>query len=71
MYHNPGPLVEEQPVGIRVVEISRWPIEHYTILKFERMVGSGGEAKAMAFAGQVLPNGKVEIQARKKWPVIR
>jgi ribosome-associated protein YbcJ (S4-like RNA binding protein) len=71
MYHNTRPLVEEEPVGIRVVGISRWPIALSKILKFERRVGSGGAAKAMVSAGQVLFNGKVETQTRKKWPVIR
>ncbi len=58
--------VEEEPLEFREVEISREPIELYKILKFESMVGSGGEAKAVVAAGQVLLNGKVEIQKRKK-----
>ena len=58
--------VEEEPLEIREVEISREPIELYKLLKFEGMVGSGGEAKAVVAAGQVLLNGKVEIQKRKK-----
>jgi len=58
--------VEEEPLEFREVEISREPIELYKILKFEGMVGSGGEAKAVIAAGQVLLNGKVEIQKRKK-----
>ncbi len=58
--------VEEEPLEFRVVEISREPIELYKILKFESMVGSGGEAKAVVAAGQVLLNGKVETQKRKK-----
>jgi len=66
MYHNTRPFVEEEPVGICVVEISRWPLALYEILKFERRVGSGGDAKAMVSAGQVLLNGKVETHTRKK-----
>ena len=58
--------VEEEPLEIREIEISREPIELYKILKFKSMVGSGGEAKAVVAAGQVLLNGKVEIQKRKK-----
>jgi ribosome-associated protein len=51
---------------IPIVEISREPIELYKILKFEGMAASGGEAKAVVAAGQVLVNGKVETQKRKK-----
>ncbi len=36
---------------MRVVEISREPVELYKILKFEGMVGSGGEAKQVIAAG--------------------
>jgi ribosome-associated protein len=35
-------------------------------LKFEGLVGSGGEAKTVVAAGQVLLNGQVETQQRKK-----
>ena len=38
----------------------------YKILKFEGMVASGGEAKVVVAAGQVLVNGKIETQKRKK-----
>ena len=54
------------PADVRLVGISREPVELYKILKFEGMVGSGGEAKAVVAAGQVLVNGKVETQKRKK-----
>ena len=54
------------PAGFRVVEISREPVELYKILKFEGLSGSGGEAKAAVASGQVLVNGQVEIQKRKK-----
>lgn len=66
MDHNATPSVGEEPLGFRDVEISREPIELYKILKFENMVGSGGEAKAAVAAGQVLLNGQVETQKRKK-----
>ena len=66
MDNKAKPSVEEEPLEIRDVEISREPIELYKILKFESLVGSGGEAKAVVAAGQVLLNGKVEIQKRKK-----
>jgi ribosome-associated protein len=48
------------------VEISRQPIELYKLLKFEGLAASGGEAKAFIEAGQVLLNGVVETQKRKK-----
>lgn len=66
MGHNTPPLVEEELLGFRDVEISHEPIELYKILKFENMVESGGEAKAAVAAGQVLLNGNVETQKRKK-----
>jgi len=51
---------------MREVEITKEPVELYKILKFESMVSSGGEAKAAIGDGQVLVNGKVETQKRKK-----
>ncbi|MEE4284381.1 MAG: RNA-binding S4 domain-containing protein [Pseudomonadales bacterium] len=51
---------------LRWVEITSEPVELYKILKFEGMVTSGGQAKAVVAAGQVLVNGKVETQKRKK-----
>ena len=51
---------------MRVVEISREPVELYKILKFEGMVASGGEAKRVISEGQVMVNGKVETRKRKK-----
>ena len=51
---------------MRKVEISEEPIELYKILKFDNMVGSGGEAKFVISEGQVLVNGKVETRKRKK-----
>ena len=52
--------------GTRNVLIPKEPVELYKILKFEAMVGSGGEAKAAVSAGRVLVNAKVETQKRKK-----
>jgi ribosome-associated protein len=51
---------------VRIVEISREPVELYKILKFEGMVASGGQAKTVIAAGQVLVNGKVETRKGKK-----
>jgi len=51
---------------MRVVEITREPVELYKILKFEGMVATGGEAKQVIAGGQVLVNGEVETRKRKK-----
>ena len=51
---------------MRVIEIAEEPIELCKILKFENMVGSGGEAKYVISEGQVLVNGKIETRKRKK-----
>jgi ribosome-associated protein len=51
---------------VRVVDISREPVELYKILKFEGMVSSGGEAKSVIAEGQVLVNGETETRKRKK-----
>ena len=51
---------------MREVELSREPVELFKILKFEGLVTSGGEAKAVIGEGQVRVNGAVELQKRKK-----
>lgn len=51
---------------MRSVVVSHQPIELYKILKFEGLVGSGGEAKAVVANGLVKVNGLVETQKRKK-----
>jgi ribosome-associated protein len=51
---------------MQVVELLKQPIELYKILKFEGLVGSGGEAKAAIAGGYVLLNAVVETQKRKK-----
>lgn len=51
---------------VREVEITQEPVELYKILKFEGMVASGAEAKRVIADGQVLVNGRVETQKRKK-----
>ncbi len=50
----------------QLVELTRQPIELYKILKFEGLVGSGGEAKAVIAEGHVTVNGVVETQKRKQ-----
>lgn len=51
---------------MREVEITKEPVELYKILKFEGVVSSGGEAKAVIDDGQVMVNGDVEKRRRKK-----
>lgn len=51
---------------MRDVDILKEPVELYKILKFEGMVSSGAEAKAVIAAGQVLVNGEVETRKRKQ-----
>ena len=51
---------------MREVKITKEPVELYKILKFEGIVTSGGEAKALISNGQVLVNGVVETRKRKK-----
>lgn len=49
-----------------VVNISRQPVELYKILKFEGLVGTGGEAKLVIADGQVKVNGELELRKRRK-----
>ncbi len=51
---------------MRVVEVTKEPVELYKILKFEGMVASGGEAKLVIADGEVLLNGQIETRKRKK-----
>ena len=51
---------------MRVVEITREPVELYKILKFEALVGSGGEAKMVIADGMVAVNGEMETRKRRK-----
>lgn len=51
---------------MKKIEINREPVELYKILKFEGMVASGGEAKAVIEAGEVSVNGETETRKRKK-----
>jgi len=48
------------------ITISHQPVELYKILKFEGLVGTGGEAKLVIADGQVRVNGVVERRKRKK-----
>ena len=51
---------------MREVAINREPVELYKILKFEGLVESGGEAKAVIEQGMVKVNGAVETRKRKQ-----
>lgn len=51
---------------MKIIEITKEPVELYKILKFEGIVSSGGEAKAVIDDGQVLVNGEIEKRKRKK-----
>ena len=51
---------------MREVEINKEPVELFKLLKFESMVGSGGEAKFVISEGLVRLNGEVETRKRKK-----
>ena len=51
---------------MREIEITSEPLELYKILKIDGVVGSGGQAKMVIAEGQVLVNGVVETQKRKK-----
>ncbi|MEM7359185.1 MAG: RNA-binding S4 domain-containing protein [Pseudomonadota bacterium] len=48
------------------VLLSRQPVELFKLLKFEGLVGSGGEAKFAIAEGHVKVNGEVETRKRKK-----
>ena len=51
---------------MRIVEITREPVELYKILKFEGLVNSGGQAKMVIADGYVMVNGEFETRKRKK-----
>ncbi|MFK8041040.1 RNA-binding S4 domain-containing protein [Congregibacter sp.] len=51
---------------MRIIEITREPVELYKILKFEGLVTTGGEAKLLIGDGQVSVNGEIETRRRRK-----
>jgi ribosome-associated protein len=51
---------------IRIVKITREPVELYKVLKFENLAASGGEAKHFIADGLVTVNGKIETRKRNK-----
>jgi len=48
------------------VTIIKEPVELYKVLKFEGLVGTGGEAKMVVAEGLVSVNGEVEMRKRCK-----
>jgi len=61
------PIMEnDTSIDISIVKIRQEPTELCKILKFENLVGSGGEAKSAIAEGHVLVNGAVETRKRKK-----
>lgn len=48
------------------VMINKEPVELYKVLKFEGLVGTGGEAKMVVAEGLVSVNGEVEMRKRCK-----
>jgi ribosome-associated protein len=59
-------MANDAPRNMRMVKISKEPTELCKILKFENLVGSGGEAKQAIADGAVLVNGEVETRKRRK-----
>lgn len=55
----------DTPAG-RAIIVREVPIELCQLLKFGGVAESGGEAKQLIGAGEVLLNGVVETQKRKK-----
>jgi len=51
---------------LKDIEIYREPVELYKLMKFEGLVSSGGEAKAIIGEGLVRVNGEVETRKRRK-----
>lgn len=64
--NTPGNPDSQQPSTAIDVEVNTVPVELYKILKFEGLVGSGAEAKAVVADGMVRVNDVIEIQKRKK-----
>lgn len=52
--------------NMKYIHINKEPVELFKILKFEGITSSGSEAKDVIAAGNVLVNGIIEKQKRKK-----
>ncbi len=51
---------------IKIIEITREPVELFKILKFEGLAESGGAAKSLIADSQVSVNGTIETRKRRK-----
>lgn len=51
---------------IKIIRITREPVELYKVLKFENLAASGGEAKFFISQGLVTVNGQIETRKRRK-----
>ena len=56
----------EEDHFMHMITINFEPVELFKILKFESIVGSGGEAKQRIGEGLVKVNGEVEIRKSRK-----
>ncbi len=59
-------MTQAKPSTPRAVSVREIPIELCQFIKFGGVAESGGEAKQLIGAGEVLLNGVVETQKRKK-----
>jgi len=66
MLRRNSAISPDQGQQMRDVIINREPVELYKILKFEGLVESGGEAKAVIEQGMVKVNRAVETRKRKQ-----
>jgi len=55
-----------EPPKMKIVRITREPVELYKVLKFENLAASGGEAKFLIAHGRVTVNGQTETRKRRK-----
>lgn len=62
-------MTKPESAAARVVAVREVPIELCQFIKFGGVAESGGEAKQLIAAGEVLLNGVVETQKRKKLAV--
>jgi ribosome-associated protein len=59
-------IVNESDLILREVIINTEPVELYKLLKFGGLIDSGGMAKMVIDAGDVMVNGEVETRRRRK-----
>jgi len=51
---------------MKSIILTKQPVDLFKILKFEGLVNSGGEAKALVSEGKVMVNGVVETRKSRK-----